>query len=124
MWFAPAFARLVPGSWLNVALLIHGEEALLATGFIFVVHFFNEHLRPDNFPMDITVFTGRQTEAEFQERHPIEYARLLKSGELEQFRAEASPASANRIWRVFGTVAVVIGLALIALIIMAVFTAR
>ena len=115
MWFAPAFGRLLPGSWLNVALLIHGEEALLATGYIFVVHFFNEHLRPDNFPMDITVFLGSQSEEEFKERHPLEYARMLQSGELEKHRAQPPAASAGIAARVLGGVAVGVGIVLILL---------
>lgn len=115
MWFAPLFARLVPGSWLNVALLIHGEEALLAVSYIFVVHFFNEHLRPQNFPMDVTIFTGRQSEQEFAERHPEEYARMLKNGELEKLQAPAPTQTANRVSRVFGALAIVIGIVLMAL---------
>ncbi|HTW66442.1 MAG TPA: cytochrome b/b6 domain-containing protein [Bryobacteraceae bacterium] len=115
MWFSGAFARIVPGSWLNVALLIHGEEALLAVGYIFVVHFFNEHLRPNNFPMDITIFTGSQTEEEFRERHPEEYARAAEAGQLKQLRAEAPPAWAVRTSRLLGSAAVVIGVVLIVL---------
>src|ERR1035438_1158612 len=80
MWFGSFFARLIPGSWLNIALLLHGEEAILATGWIFVIHFFNTHLRPDNFPMDLTIFTGRLTEEELQRMHPEEYERLVGSG--------------------------------------------
>lgn len=115
MWFAPLFARLVPGSWLNVALLIHGEEALLAVSYIFVVHFFNEHLRPQNFPMDLTIFTGRQSEVEFAERHPEEYARLQKSGELESLKASAPTQTATRISYLGGAMAIVIGIALMVL---------
>jgi len=115
MWFAPWFARLVPGSWLNVALLIHGEEALLAVGYIFVVHFFNEHLRPHNFPMDITIFTGTQSEEEFRDRHPEEYARVAAAGGLAPLRAEAPPAWAVRTSRLLGGAAVAIGIVLIVL---------
>jgi len=115
MWFSRGFARLIPGSWLNVAILIHGEEALLAVGYIFVVHFFNEHLRPNNFPMDITIFTGSQTEEEFRERHPEEYARLAGEGQLTQLRTEAPPAWAVRTSRTLGSLAVIIGIVLIVL---------
>lgn len=115
MWFAPAFARLIPGSWLNIALLIHGEEALLATGFIFVVHFFNEHLRPHNFPMDVTVFTGSQTEAEFKERHPEEYARALANGELDKMLAQQPSSWVGPVAHVLGGVAVGVGIVLILL---------
>ena len=52
----------LPGRVFNVALLVHGEEALLATGFIFLVHFFNGHFRPDKFPIDTVIFTGAVTE--------------------------------------------------------------
>ncbi len=115
MWFSRAFAHIVPGSWLNVAILIHGEEALLAVGYIFVVHFFNEHLRPNNFPMDITIFTGSQSEEEFRERHPEEYARAAGLGQLAGRRTEAPPAWAVRTSRWLGGAAVVIGLVLIVL---------
>ncbi len=115
MWFAPTFARLVPGSWLNVALLIHGEEALLAVGWIFVIHFFNEHLRPHNFPMDISIFTGSESEEEFLHKHPVEYTREETAGGLEQLRAEAPSASFTRGARVFGGAAIVFGIVLIVL---------
>jgi len=115
MWFAPFFSRLVPGSMLNIALLIHGEEALLACGWIFVIHFFNEHLRPHNFPMDVTVFTGTQTEAEFRERHPEEYARAAATGELAQMRTAAPAAWATPASRLVGSAAVIFGIVLIVL---------
>jgi cytochrome b subunit of formate dehydrogenase len=115
MWFAPLFTRLIPGSWMNVALLVHGEEALLAVSFIFVVHFFNEHLRPHNFPMDITIFTGLQTEEDFKHRHAVEYERLEAAGALEELRSDAPSAWASRWSRVGGTVAIVIGIVLLVL---------
>ncbi|HQQ76354.1 MAG TPA: cytochrome C, partial [Thermoanaerobaculia bacterium] len=58
LWFPKFFSRALPGDWFNVALLVHGEEALLATVFIFTIHFFNGHLRPEKFPMDTVIFTG------------------------------------------------------------------
>lgn len=119
MWFAPTFAKLVPGSWLNVALLIHGEEALLATGYIFVVHFFNEHLRPENFPMDITVFTGLQTEEEFKDRHPEEYARMVETGEIKNMIAPAPRPAFERNTRILGSTLVIVGLALLVFIVQA-----
>jgi len=113
MWFSGLFAKLIPGSWLNIALLIHGEEALLAIGWIFVIHFFNEHLRPHNFPMDVSIFTGSQTEEEYRERHPEEYARELAKGGLDRFRTAAPPSWATPVSRLFGGMAVVIGVLLI-----------
>lgn len=119
MWFAPFFAKFIPGSWLNIALLIHGEEAILAVGFIFTIHFFNTHLRPDNFPMDLVIFTGRQTEAELKERHPEEYRQLVESGELEKLRVEAPPQWLKNFGWSFGTVAIAIGFVFLSLMVVA-----
>ncbi|MBL7052240.1 MAG: cytochrome c3 family protein [Candidatus Marinimicrobia bacterium] len=72
LWFPENFSRLFPGWLINAAHIIHSEEALLATAFIFVVHFFNTHLRPGAFPMDEVIFTGRVTEERFEEERPLE----------------------------------------------------
>jgi cytochrome b subunit of formate dehydrogenase len=56
LWFPELFAHLIPGWMFNIAMLIHGEEALLAVCFIFTIHFFNGHLRPEKFPMDSVIF--------------------------------------------------------------------
>jgi cytochrome b subunit of formate dehydrogenase len=107
MWFAPSVARIVPGSWFNIALLLHGDEALLAVWFIFTIHFFNTHLRPGSFPMDKVIFTGRQTEKELAEKHPVEYERLVKQGKLKSLRADEPQ-------RWFVTFGMVVGFAAIA----------
>ena len=67
----------------NVASIFHGEEAVLAAAFLFTVHFFNNHLRPDNFPLDIQMFTGSVPLEEFKHEHAVEYRRLVDSGELK-----------------------------------------
>ncbi len=119
MWFAPFFGRFLPGSWLNVALLIHGEEAILAVGFIFTVHFFNTHLRPENFPMDLVIFTGRISEEELKERHPEEYRQLVATGGLEKLRVDAPPRWLKNFGWAFGTGAIAIGLIFVTLMIVA-----
>ena len=83
MWFAPFFAHFLPGWALNAVLVIHGEEALLAILFIFSIHFVNTHLRPDSFPMDMVIFTGKETEEEFRKKRTLEYERLAAQGKLE-----------------------------------------
>ncbi|MEK6630080.1 MAG: hypothetical protein AABY89_05020, partial [Acidobacteriota bacterium] len=80
LWFPERFAHVLPGWVFNIAMLVHGEEALLAVGFIFTIHFFNGHLRPEKFPMDTVIFTGRVTAREMREERQDEYARLLKLG--------------------------------------------
>jgi len=118
LWFPEVFARVLPGWVFNIALLIHGEEALLAVGFIFTIHFFNSHLRPEKFPMDMVIFTGRVTERELREERPAEYARLASA----PGRLRDAGAPSRRVWlagRVIGSIALVVGLALVALILYA-----
>ncbi len=45
MWFPNYFTKFLPGWIINVALIVHSDEALLAAGFIFTFHFFNVHFR-------------------------------------------------------------------------------
>jgi cytochrome b subunit of formate dehydrogenase len=78
LWFPERFSQLFPGWIINAAHIIHSEEALLATGFIFVVHFFNTHLRPGAFPMDEVIFTGRIPEGKFEEERSLELKELSK----------------------------------------------
>ena len=122
LWFPRFFARILPGTAFNLALLIHGEEALLAVCFIFTIHFFNSHLRPEKFPIDRVIFTGVVAEDELREERPAEYERLQASGRLEQL--VTAPPSARTIRRanVATVVAVAVGLALVALSIVALLT--
>ena len=80
LWFPGFFSRLVPGWVLNAAYIIHSDEALLATGFIFLFHFFHTHLRPEAFPMDPVIFTGSMPLERFKEERPLEYERLVANG--------------------------------------------
>ncbi|HYW39549.1 MAG TPA: hypothetical protein VE957_15665 [Terriglobales bacterium] len=119
LWFPVFFTRFIPGSFLNVATIIHSDEALLATGFIFTVHFFNTHLRPEKFPMDITVFTGRMELEELKRDKPREYEALVASGELEGKMEEAYPAIVTRTIRAFAWGALAVGFSIVLWIIYA-----
>ncbi len=80
LWAPKFWARFLPGDLFNVALLVHGEEALLAVVFIFTIHFFNGHLRPEKFPMDTVIFTGVLPLEELEHERPGEYERLVARG--------------------------------------------
>jgi cytochrome b subunit of formate dehydrogenase len=119
LWFPEFFTRLMPGWAVNVATIIHSDEALLATGFIFTIHFFNTHFRPDRFPMDPVIFTGRMTLEEFKEDRPREYRELVEKGELENYMVEPMNPTMVKAFKIFGFTALGIGLSLILLIIWA-----
>jgi len=119
LWLPEFFARFMPGWAFNVATIIHGDEALLATSFIFTIHFFNVHFRPEKFPIDTVIFTGRATTDYMKEEHSLEYARAEREGRLAE--RVAPPASrAAYLWSVvLGFIALGIGVVLIILVIWA-----
>lgn len=119
LWFPISFTRLLPGWFINVATIIHSDEALLATGFIFTIHFFNTHLRPEKFPMDTTVFTGHMSLKELKRDKPGEYDELLVSGRLEQSLAEPHPKVVVQTIRVFAWCALAAGFSIVVWIIYA-----
>ena len=120
LWFHGFVSRFLPGWTFNLALLVHGDEALLAAAFIFAIHFFNTHLRPEKFPMDLVIFTGRVTDEELREERPTEYARRLEEGTLASIESDAAPDWLARAGRVAGSIAVAVGFILFAFIVLAV----
>jgi cytochrome b subunit of formate dehydrogenase len=118
LWFPEYFTQVFPGWLINVAMIIHSDEALLAVGFIFTIHFFNTHLRPDAFPMDKVIFTGTVPFEEFKRFRPREYEELKKSGRLRKVvvKKEKNPQFEMLI-KVFGFIFLGLGLSLVVLII-------
>ena len=96
LWFPMTVTNFLPGWVLNAAYVIHSDEALLATGFIFIFHFFHTHLRPESFPMDIVIFTGKMSLERFKEERALEYQRLVASGELENYLVDPPTRSERR----------------------------
>ena len=113
LWFPIFFGKFLPGWMFNVATIIHSDEALLATGFIFTIHFFNTHFRPEKFPMDKVIFNGEVTAEELKEERGDQWARYQKEGNLEQFAVDKPSSVAWELaFRIFGFVAVLTGLIL------------
>jgi cytochrome b subunit of formate dehydrogenase len=117
LWFPELFTLILPGKSVNIATIVHSDEALLAVGFIFTVHFFNTHFRPDKFPMDPVIFTGRVTLDELKADKPREYQELVDTGKLKDHLAKPYPRNIQIFFRVIGFTALFVGLTLIALII-------
>ncbi|HBL18859.1 MAG TPA: hypothetical protein DD417_19385 [Elusimicrobia bacterium] len=119
LWFPELVTHVLPGWMLNVATIVHSDEALLASGFIFTIHFFNTHFRPEKFPMDISIFTGRVSVGELKRERPDEYAALVASGGLEARLIDPLPPYLIRAIRIFGWTALTLGLVLVVCIIYA-----
>jgi cytochrome b subunit of formate dehydrogenase len=119
LWFPETFTHVIPGWFVNVATIIHSDEALLAVGFIFTIHFFNTHFRPDKFPMDPVIFTGRVSVEELKYDKPREYEEMKASGKLGEYLVDPFPRAVERGFRIFGFIALGFGLLLIGLIVYA-----
>ncbi|MBF0501303.1 MAG: hypothetical protein HQM09_14280 [Candidatus Riflebacteria bacterium] len=117
LWFPEVFTLILPGWLINVATIIHSDEALLAVGFIFTIHFFNTHLRPEAFPMDPVIFTGRIPLSELEHDRPREFEELKASGELEKKLTTPVSSLRLRVIFLFGLTCLCIGITLIVLII-------
>jgi cytochrome b subunit of formate dehydrogenase len=122
MWLPQLTAHYLPGWVFNVAAIFHGEEAFLAVVFLFTVHFFNNHFRPDKFPLELAMFTGTVPLEEYKRDHPLEYQRLLASGELEKHLVDAPSQPAIAASKILGFSLIVIGLTLLTLVGVGFFT--
>ena len=118
LWFPVFFSKFLPGWMFNIAALVHGEEALLAVGFIFTIHFFNGHLRPEKFPMDTVIFTGRISEHELKDERArrVRRASSARAGSRRRKRRRRRAESQWFGWVVGGT-ALVLGIVAIVLIV-------
>lgn len=116
MWFPQFFTRFLPGWVINIALIVHSDEALLAAGFIFTVHFFNTHFRLEKFPMDTVIFSGRVSKSELLHERRRWYDRVVAAGQLDQFRVRDEWERWKGIARSFGYLFFGVGVILLLLI--------
>ena len=116
LWFPNITAAILPGWVFNVATIFHGEEALLAALFLFTVHFFNNHFRPDKFPLDVVMFTGSMPLEHFKREHAVQYQRLVETGQLEKHLVDAPSAPMARGARILGFTLITFGLILLVLV--------
>lgn len=116
LWMPELTAKFLPGWIFNVAIIIHSDEALLAAGFIFTVHFFNTHFIPTKFPLDTVIFTGKLQKYKFIDEKPLHYKRLKESGRLKEMESEAPDIVTTLLSNGFGLFFLAVGLILIVLI--------
>jgi len=121
LWFPVFFTQHLPGWVINIALIIHSDEALLAAGFIFTFHFFNVHFRIEKFPIDTVIFSGRISQAELEQERAGWFARLKKEKALGSIRVKDDWEEWQPIVKTFGFTAFGIGIVLAIAIFTAMF---
>jgi hypothetical protein len=67
--------------------------------------------------MDPVIFTGRVLLDELKRDKPREYEALMRDGDLEKSLVDPYPAKLERAFKIFGFIALAVGLTLIALIV-------
>jgi len=98
LMFPVKVTNVLPGQTIAVALAMHSDKALLAVGWIFIVHMFNAHLAPWIFPFDATIFTGKVAAERYAEEHPLEWAQIVSARAtavppLRQTGSQGTPAA-------------------------------
>jgi cytochrome b subunit of formate dehydrogenase len=115
LWFPNFFCRFLPATTLNIAQVIHSTQALLATGFVFAIHFYHTLLRPEKFPVDMSMFTGLVSEEEFLAERRDLYERLRPwQGALEPLLATVPGRTYLWTLRLVGFSVLAVGLLLLA----------
>ena len=117
LWFAPLTAAYLPGWAINAATVAHGEDALFATLYLFTIHYFVNHWRPDKFPLDIVIFTGSMPLEEFKREYALEYERLEARGELERYLVEVPSRPMTLGSQILGFALVAVGVLVLAMIV-------
>lgn len=120
LWFPEFFTYFLPGWIINVAMIVHSDEALLAAGFIFTFHFFNVHFRPEKFPIDSVIFSGRISKTEMLHERKRWYDRLVANDQLDSIRYRDEWNQWRPVLHPVGYLAFGLGLILLVLIVYAI----
>lgn len=75
LFFSEHFGKLV----LDISMVIHRMEAILATMSISIWHLYSVHFKPGKFPFSTIFIDGKMELHELEEEHPLVYEELMKS---------------------------------------------
>ena len=96
LWYPNAACCVLPGTALNAFKVVHSEFAIITTCFLFLVHLFHTHFRPEKFPVDLSAVTGVVSEEHLRKYRPDYVKRLEAEGNLERMRRVAP--STRHLW--------------------------
>ncbi|MGD8740429.1 MAG: cytochrome b/b6 domain-containing protein [Desulfobacterales bacterium] len=75
----------------DIAALVHGMEAILASLAIMIWHFYEIHFRPHKSPLDNLWITGVINEAEMKEEYMLHYKKIMNDPELQKIFIKENP---------------------------------
>ena len=76
MMFPAFFSQWLNGQWFGVVATAHRDEAVLAIGFILIVHMYYGHLQTTAFPVNTVMFTGKMLKSKYKQWFGREYAQI------------------------------------------------
>lgn len=106
-------SRYLPGWTLNVAVLLHRAEAVLAIAYIVVVHLVLGHFRRSTFPLNDAMFSGSVPLAHLQGEKPDWVARLQEGGRLAGMVVAAPAIWFRVLYFVFAYAVILLGVYLV-----------
>lgn len=83
--------QMWPKFILDIAVVVHGMEAILACLAIMIWHLYEVHLRPRKFPIDNMWITGLIDEEEMREEFPLHYNKIMANPELQKVYIQSEP---------------------------------
>lgn len=84
LWFDNTSMNLFSKLGFDISRTIHYYEAILATLAIIVWHFYFVIFNPDVYPMNLAWLTGRMSESEMLEEHPLQLEEMKKAEKAAQ----------------------------------------
>jgi len=93
LMFPELVTQMLPGVIVAATRVMHGMEATMAVLVVILWHSYGVILRPEVFPLDTSIITGRMSVDRLRHEHPLEYERIFPERAAEGHGHEAaSPA--------------------------------
>lgn len=100
-WFPSLVTQYLPGNIIPIARLAHSLQAVLSVSIIIIWHMYNAVIKERN----SSIFDGVMTEKDIQEKHPIEYYRILKAQEfIKSLKTKQPPTAQTQKAKVDGLI--------------------
>lgn len=100
-WFQITVTKILPGWWIDVALVIHLYEAILATLAILIWHLYQVIFDPDVYPMNWSWWNGRMPLEHYKDEHPLDSKTILlaigqeRNGDDRRKSSRTEPGETN-----------------------------
>jgi cytochrome b subunit of formate dehydrogenase len=106
-------SHLLPGWTLNVALVVHRAEAVLAVTYIVIIHLVFGQFRRSSFPLNDAMFSGSVPIQHLETEKPDWGSRLRREGRLAALSVRAPALWLRALYFVFAYAVIVLGLYLV-----------